>query len=622
MVLLIDGLRLDFMTYNNRTDNNSNMNMEEVGYDKCGPTPYNCWKNMHALLRNFPKQTSFMGFKADAPTTTSQRMKGITTGTLPTFIDIGSNLNSDQVTDDNIIDQLRDHFLFHPRINSNSSECQVRSRRRMVVLGDDTWKALYSHQFDAYHVHESLNTRDIDVDSQIMQDISQYFENFTSNYSIFSNKNDGWNGSEQDWGVLVAHFLAIDHIGHTFSAFHTPVIANKMREYDSLLLMLVNHLPPDSLLLLFGDHGMTDDGEHGGSSKEELMSGLFIYTNSHGRELDGGDRHIHQHNIVNPPEVYQIDLVPTLSLLLDIPIPFSNVGKVITNPFFSRYFNRPILEILQESSGQLIRYIESYFLIEEVTESIVLKHIYKCFQHSNQTRRALAECLIELNCSESIADARFVEYRRMLCEASRQYGLCHLGEEKIVDDNTYMPCQRAIQQYKFLLQQVQDILRSSILFFSLLNLFRCNRQKWVEFKSEKIIESLLVSSAIVCSLLAGHFHWTTILDELAGWKHIFNALTEEDDDKIDLGLCIQVLVNTLLLFVVLFTLASSSSNSFVIGEPWIAYTGLQCSILGRCSFLVFCTKRISHSKSIPCIISYILLSILIRLIQFQNLSVG
>jgi phosphatidylinositol glycan class O len=40
---------------------------------------------------------------ADAPTTTMQRLKGMMTGGLPTFIDAGSNFESAAITEDNII---------------------------------------------------------------------------------------------------------------------------------------------------------------------------------------------------------------------------------------------------------------------------------------------------------------------------------------------------------------------------------------------------------------------------------------------------------------------------------------------------------------------------------------
>ena len=33
----------------------------------------------------------------------------------------------------------------------------------------------------------------------------------------------------------------------------------------------------DTTLVIFGDHGMTEDGSHGGSSEEEMRTVLFAY---------------------------------------------------------------------------------------------------------------------------------------------------------------------------------------------------------------------------------------------------------------------------------------------------------------------------------------------------------
>lgn len=60
----------------------------------------------HRMLKLHPKSTRFMKFVADSPTTTLQRLKGITTGSLPTFIDIGSNFATSEINEDNIIDQV------------------------------------------------------------------------------------------------------------------------------------------------------------------------------------------------------------------------------------------------------------------------------------------------------------------------------------------------------------------------------------------------------------------------------------------------------------------------------------------------------------------------------------
>lgn len=53
-----------------------------------------------------PDNSRLMKFIADPPTTTLQRLKGMTTGSLPTFIDIGSNFASPEINEDNIIDQV------------------------------------------------------------------------------------------------------------------------------------------------------------------------------------------------------------------------------------------------------------------------------------------------------------------------------------------------------------------------------------------------------------------------------------------------------------------------------------------------------------------------------------
>lgn len=58
------------------------------------------------MLTSHPNNTRFMKLVADAPTTTLQRLKGITTGSLPTFIDIGSNFATSEINEDNFIDQV------------------------------------------------------------------------------------------------------------------------------------------------------------------------------------------------------------------------------------------------------------------------------------------------------------------------------------------------------------------------------------------------------------------------------------------------------------------------------------------------------------------------------------
>lgn len=86
-----------------------------------------------------------------------------------------------------------------------------------------------------------------------------------------------------------------------------------------------------SLLMVIGDHGMTQQGDHGGDELNEIETAMFIYTNkpNYFSSLKQNER-----------SVSQIDLVPTLSWFLHVLIPYSSLGMIITDliPIEERYF--------------------------------------------------------------------------------------------------------------------------------------------------------------------------------------------------------------------------------------------------------------------------------------------
>jgi hypothetical protein len=85
-----------------------------------------------------------------------------------------------------------------------------------------------------------------------------------------------------------------------------------------------------SLLMVIGDHGMTQQGDHGGDELNEIETAMFLYTNKPDYFVLS-DR--------KEKTVSQIDLVPTLSWFLHSVIPFSNLGMMIIDiiPFEQRY---------------------------------------------------------------------------------------------------------------------------------------------------------------------------------------------------------------------------------------------------------------------------------------------
>ena len=88
-----------------------------------------------------PDRAALYPFVADPPTVTMQRLKALTTGSLPTFIDAGSNFDSTEIAEDNIIHQA------------------VNNGRKVVFMGDDTWLNLFPTAFERAYPFPSFNVR-------------------------------------------------------------------------------------------------------------------------------------------------------------------------------------------------------------------------------------------------------------------------------------------------------------------------------------------------------------------------------------------------------------------------------------------------------------------------------
>ena len=59
---------------------------------------------------------------------------------------------------------------------------------------------------------------------------------------------------------------------------------------------VVNNLDNDTVLYVFGDHGMTQYGDHGGDSENETTAALFVYSK----------RNLFSHMVFNYVMVYAI----------------------------------------------------------------------------------------------------------------------------------------------------------------------------------------------------------------------------------------------------------------------------------------------------------------------------
>ena len=55
--------------------------------------------------------------------------------------------------------------------------------------------------------------------------------------------------------ILISHFLGVDHAGHKFG-INNINMENKMKQMDYTLNKIIKNIDNDTLLILFGDHGI------------------------------------------------------------------------------------------------------------------------------------------------------------------------------------------------------------------------------------------------------------------------------------------------------------------------------------------------------------------------------
>ncbi|ALC41157.1 CG2144 [Drosophila busckii] len=245
-----------------------------------------------ALRDDFPTETNMpvsyekacikLNLHVDIPTVTMPRLKSMTTGTLSNFIDIALNVGS--------IEQLEDSLLH-----------RLRDRDAVVSFaGDHTWLKLFPSEFtraaannDSFYVNDFYNGDKL-VTSALEEELEK-----------------------ADWKLLILHYLGLDHIGHV-EGNESPKIPHKLREMDQAVQKIIEHKNMQNyLMLLTGDHGMADGGGHGGNTPAETSVPLYLFSKNCSKPTTVTKRY------------NQIDLAPTLAVLLSVEIPTMSIGCLI-----------------------------------------------------------------------------------------------------------------------------------------------------------------------------------------------------------------------------------------------------------------------------------------------------
>lgn len=249
-----------------------------------------------------------LGFTAfsNPPTVTLPRLKGITTGSTPNFIDAVLNI-AEEDTSSTLGDQdswIKQMYTNNWKIN---------------MFGDDTWLKLFPDYFTKTEGTASFYVADFTI---VDNNVTRHLD-----YEL-SDK------GKSDWDCLILHYLGLDHIGHKGGPNSNNMPA-KQREMDAIIKRIFNEVTlkdENSLFIIMGDHGMNDVGNHGGSSTAETSAALMLVSQkfkNHGLKNAVKAPIAWNHDYDYFSKIDQIDLVPTLSELLGLDVPINNLGTFI-----------------------------------------------------------------------------------------------------------------------------------------------------------------------------------------------------------------------------------------------------------------------------------------------------
>jgi ethanolaminephosphotransferase len=146
---------------------------------------------------------------------------------------------------------------------------------------------------------------------------------------------------QTDWSFMILHYLGLDHVGHIEGPFAPYNIRRKLTEMDTVIRKLYHSTTKNDILLVLSDHGMANEGGHGGSSSMELQTPALFISKAFGADsncLFGKQEFFDLVDSIKSRE--QVDLVSTLSCLFDLDVPADNRGVNFVSDLMSSNCSR------------------------------------------------------------------------------------------------------------------------------------------------------------------------------------------------------------------------------------------------------------------------------------------
>jgi ethanolaminephosphotransferase len=231
------------------------------------------------------------------------RIKAIISGTLPSFMDYILNLSAYKFNGENIVENA------------------FKANKKIVFYGDDTWTHVLPQQvfYRSNGTSSFFATDYIEVDTNVTFNINKELNQLN------------------DWDIMIAHYLGVDHIGHSHGGHNSNLMPKKLLEMDNVIKNIYETVSKNAksepyLIVITGDHGMTDVGNHGGNTLEETETAL-IFLSTHKTKTNKFDER-------RAERVLQIDIASTLSSLMGLPLPNKSRGKIILSVLDAFYMEK------------------------------------------------------------------------------------------------------------------------------------------------------------------------------------------------------------------------------------------------------------------------------------------
>ncbi|RDW59278.1 mannose-ethanolamine phosphotransferase LAS21 [Aspergillus mulundensis] len=308
---------------------------------------------------------------AGSPTVTMPRLKAITTGSVPSFLDVILNIAE---SDTSSTLAYQDTWL-----------AQIKAKGdRLVMYGDDTWLKLFPGMFSradgTTSFFVSVSRTLLFTQSVLPRKLTFFPQDFTE-VDTNVTRHIPNELAQHDWSCLIMHYLGLDHIGHKAgpqSSFMIP----KQNEMDSIVTQVYGaieqkpHLQ-STLFVLCGDHGMNDAGNHGGSSAGETSPALLFISPKLQSLGAGRDSPV---DAIDELQYYrtvdQTDITPTLAGLLGLPIPLNSLGVFIPELLDMWHLGSQRIQLLNQNAKQFLRILKETHSAHSFDDSTVPSNCY------------------------------------------------------------------------------------------------------------------------------------------------------------------------------------------------------------------------------------------------------